>query len=146
MNRRKALYVAAVVSAAAIAGGFLAPNGRTSAWAFKTVTGTQLANAGFELTPPQAAVPASAVSAAAAAAAASVGENNAAVLEVHYQHCTDTWQTTPALSEDCYAVSLDPVGVAGEMPGSLAGPPPTPTWAVALVSPSGRVMEMRAGT
>jgi hypothetical protein len=110
VNRRKALYVAAVVSAAAIAGGFLAPNGRTSAWAFKTVTGTQLA------------------------------------LEVHYQHCTDTWQTTPALSEDCYAVSLDPVGVAGEMPGSLAGPPPTPTWAVALVSPSGRVMEMRAGT
>jgi hypothetical protein len=132
--------------AATVAAGLAAPSGKTSAWALTTVTGSQLTDAGIELTPPQEPVPASAVSAAAAGAAASAGENNAAVLDVHYQHCTDTWQVSPPLSEDCYAVSLDPSAIAAEMPSSLTGPAPTPTWAVALVGPSGQVIEMRAGT
>ena len=68
---------------------------------------------------PPANLPTTAVGAAAAASKF----QGARVLEVHYVHCVDTTKV-PKLNEDCWAVAMNPRGIA--VPGG------------AVVSRSGR--------
>lgn len=94
-----------------------------------SVPASELATGGITLAPPQptSSAQSQAISASQAEQAASAKFGDAAVLDATYADCQAP--TSPALSGNCWAISLDP-GVAGP---STAG---TPKWFVVLVDPT----------
>ena len=127
-----------VVIGVAIVFALSANNGHSAsnppAVTFSTVPATKLALGGIALSVSTAAVTNSASQSAGAAAAAAASKDfeGRKILEYHYAHCVDT-QRVPALSQDCWAVSLDPTGLASNPP---AGVPTQPfSYLVVLVDP-----------
>ena len=115
---RRYVLVAAVVFAVAAVLAWSTASGRSAgpnpAVTFSTVPAAKLAVAGITLSAPSGPTP-SAADGDAAATAASLDYGGRSILESHYAHCTDT-QSVPALSEDCWAISLDPSGLSASGP------------------------------
>ena len=137
MIRNKYTYLCLVAACAAIAAVIAltaAPSGKSGTpFPFTSVSAAQLASGGITLSSTTAAIPADAASTSTVAQAATAYEG-AAVREMHYMHCVDTW-ARPQINQDCYAVSMDPSGVV--VLGSPNMPPPKPaTWEIELVDPT----------
>lgn len=114
-------YLALAILTVAVAATVLAlsiPSSRSSgpnpAVSFSTIPPVKLAQNGIILSAAQGAAPSDA-SGQAAATAASGDFGGRSILEYHYAHCVDT-QRVPAISEDCWAVSLDPTGITSNPP------------------------------
>lgn len=115
MKRRRVLLVffAVLVAVSGAVAFKSAKTGRSSTTPtvpFSTVSAAKLAVGGISLSPPQSNVSPSAADGQAAAAAASTFYGGRNVLEYHFVHCVDA-QKAPVLSQDCWAVSLDPTGL-----------------------------------
>lgn len=120
MKRRRSVGIFFVVLA--VASGVVAletatagKSSTTPSVPFTTVSAAKLALGGITLSPPQNTAAPTAADGQAAAAAASKFYGGRTVLEYHFVHCVDT-QKAPALSQDCWAVSLDPTGIAFDGP------------------------------
>lgn len=136
INRR---YLSLLVAVVVVAGAVLAwssARGRSSGpnptVTFSTVSAATLATAGVALNAPATATP-SAAAANAAEAAATSAYGGRAVLESHYAHCVIT-RSVPAVSKDCWAVSLDPSGMSAD--GPPEAPPQQFTYLLVLIDPS----------
>jgi hypothetical protein len=130
---------------------------------FTTVSPQQLAEGGIQLSTPQNAASPSANATegqTAEAAARSWFGGIGQVLESHYAHCVDS-TANPPISEDCWAVSLDPTNIAAPTVGPPANPPGVttdttattttqqaarPSYMIVLVDPStNKVLEAQSG-
>lgn len=110
--RRRYLIAAAVVLAVGATFAFATSSARSgNAVAFTTIPAQKLVAGGIGLASPQGSIP-TAAAGDAAAKAASQAFGGETVLEYHYAYCTDS-QAVPPLAENCWAVSLDPSGLAG---------------------------------
>jgi hypothetical protein len=135
--RRRYLVLPVMLVAAGLALALSTSIGRSSgpnpSVTFSTVPAAKMAVAGIILSAPQGATP-SAAAGDAAAAAASGDFGGRSVLEYHFAHCVDD-QSVPGLSEDCWAVSLDPTGISSNGPPS-ATPQQQATYLLVLIDPT----------
>ena len=131
-----------VVAVALMAGAVLAwtnATGQSSAGPtpvkFSTVSDEMLVGTGLNFSTPESGKP-SAAAADAATSAASKAYGGRAVLESRYAHCVDT-QSVPVLSQDCWAVSLDPSGLSSNGPEDVKA-----KYFLVLIDPeTGKVIE-----
>jgi len=145
-SKRRYLALAMVVIAAGAVLALSIPSGRSSgpnpAVSFSTIPAEKLAVNGIILSAAQGAM-ASDASGGAAAEAASSALGGRAILESHYAHCVDT-QRVPAVSEDCWAVSLDPQGITSNPPPGA--PVQQATYVLVLIDPANdSVIEVAEG-
>lgn len=131
-KRRLALAILAVITAAIVALSLAETvwsDAGPSPLPFTGASASTLAADGVTLTPPQSAAPMAA--ATASGLAAQVGHKP--VLQEQYAHCVVT-SAVPPVDEDCWAVSLDPTGLA-----STTGDPAT--YYIVLIDPNtGKVL------
>ena len=155
MSKRRKYQSAALLLGVAVAASVdfgVAGVGQSAAFPFRSVTPAELARGGVEVS--AATPPANLPTTAARAASAAHKFQGARVLEVHYARCVDS-DKVPKLNEDCWAVSMNPRGVA--VPGGpavLRGGKTTKAWHAPIVrydlifvnASSGKIIEGTAGS
>ena len=134
--KRRYLLLAVLVVAVGAALAWSSASGRSAgpgpSVTFSTVPAAKMAVNGITLSTALNATP-SAAAGDAAANAASSDFGGRSVLEYHYAHCVDD-QSVPGLSEDCWAVSLDPSGISSDGPPSAE--PQQANYLLVLINPT----------
>jgi hypothetical protein len=155
MSKRAKHLTVALLMGVALTGSTafaLAEVGQSAAFPFRSVTPAELARGGVEVS--AATPPANLPITAGGAVAAAKKFQGARALEVHYVRCVDN-DKVPKLSEDCWAVSMNPHGIA--VPGgpivllgsgsARARHRPTVSYDLVFVNAStGNVIEGTAGS
>ena len=133
---KKALVIAGLTAVLGTAGGLLlTQRGQGATGGPQNVTPSELAFFGITLSNPQTPTPSAANAQAAAAAVTAEVNDDSAVTQQNYMHCSDT-NDVPAVNEDCWVISLKPTDVPFGGSTPAAGDPAPAKWALALVDPS----------
>jgi len=142
LKRRYILLAALAVLAGAVLGlaSVVHSAGSPPPIVFAAVPPNVLSANGIDLTAPQGSSTTAAGQAAAATASRAFG--GATVRESHFAHCVDP-NLSPAIDQDCWAISLDPSGFHSHPP---MGQPAAATYLIVLVdSTGGEVLHAQAG-
>jgi hypothetical protein len=141
------VLVAAVAVAALLGGLAMAVAGNKSQAPLPVgdVAASSLAGAGITLTPASAATPnaGAVVSTASKALEIAAGDSHVQAKAGEYVHCDDP-NAAPPVSQDCWAVSIDPSQFHSHGPST--GTPIQATYAVELIDPAtGQVLDRADG-